>query len=613
MRERRLARKARLVVLMSIIAASFIFAVFALSIPSVPDTPDMVPTSSRTVVLTPHDPIVIDGDSDFASQASSQGWPGDGSVEDPYVIEGYEIDATGQSYAICVKNTVIYFSVNDCYLYQASVSVIALLNVTNAILDNNTCWSTIPSSYANIYLYSSSGNLLRNNTCWQYGKDAISISSSTNNVIEANVCYMSYRGIELYYSDDNRIINNTCSSNGLRGISLEYSSNNSLGNNNCSSNSGSGLAISNSGNNEIVNNTCSQDHFGIFLDSSNDNTLGNNTCSQNTVDLFLQSSSNNDFIDNSWLESQGGVHLVSHSTGNTFENNAMIGVGIVIDPTWSTLADWCTQSIDTSNTVNGSPIFYYRNEIGVTVPSGAGQVILANCTNMVISNESLIDTDIGIQLGYSWENVLQNNNCSSNSLYGIFLHASDGNIIRNNTCSENQGNGVFVDSSNGNTLMNNSCSLNNGDSGNGIVLAGSSVNNLTGNSCFGNAQFGLNIVDRFSRDNMIWNNSFYQNNGAGATYDPLHAQACDWSSGNRWNSTDGYGNYWSDWTTPDIDPPDGIVDAPYDISGDADAKDYYPLTTPQAPIPEFGMMPLVVLAILVAVLLTREAGRSKAD
>jgi hypothetical protein len=116
-----------------------------------------------------------------------------------------------------------------------------------------------------------------------------------------------------------------------------------------------------------------------------------------------------------------------------------------------------------------------------------------------------------------------------------------------------------------------------------------------------------------STNNRIWNNTFIDNNGAGSTYDPNHIQASDELAGNWWNSTDGYGNYWSDWTTPDVAPPDGIVDVPYDIAGTAGAKDYYPLTTtPSEPIPEFGAMPLVLMVLLVAIVLTIGARRRKA-
>ena len=53
------------------------------------------------------------------------------------------------------------------------------------------------------------------------------------------------------------------------------------------------------------------------------------------------------------------------------------------------------------------------------------------------------------------------------------------------------------------------------------------------------------------------------------------------SNKNRWNHS-GIGNYWSDWTTPDQDT-DGIVDFPYNISGTAGAKDYFPLADPWIP------------------------------
>jgi len=63
-------------------------------------------------------------------------------------------------------------------------------------------------------------------------------------------------------------------------------------------------------------------------------------------------------------------------------------------------------------------------------------------------------------------------------------------------------------------------------------------------------------------------------------YNASHIQTYDAGTNNRWNisgSPHGYGNYWSDWTTPDADS-NGVVDIPYSIPGSAGAKDYYPLT-----------------------------------
>jgi len=103
---------------------------------------------------------------------------------------------------------------------------------------------------------------------------------------------------------------------------------------------------------------------------------------------------------------------------------------------------------------------------------------------------------------------------------------------------------------------------------------------------------------------MIWNNTFIGNNGAGETYDPGHIQAFGYG---WWNSTDGYGNWWSDLTKPDANH-DGIVDWSYNLT--SGAKDYYPRTTLSSePIPEFSMMPLVVLAFMAVVVLAGETRR----
>jgi len=125
---------------------------------------------------------------------------------------------------------------------------------------------------------------------------------------------------------------------------------------------------------------------------------------------------------------------------------------------------------------------------------------------------------------------------------------------------------------------------------------------IEGNEILDNTGYGLSING--GSQNMIWNNTFYHNNGAGDVYDPSHVQAHEsgtiGNSSNFWNSTD-RGNYWSDWTGPDVIPPFGIVDLPYNISGSVNAKDYYPLTTPQTPIPEFQSM-LLVMGVIALVL-----------
>ncbi|MEM2900215.1 MAG: DUF1565 domain-containing protein, partial [Thermoplasmata archaeon] len=95
---------------------------------------------------TPHSIIHINGNADFATQALSEGWPGDGTAANPYIINGLDIDAIGGTYCIWIENTNVYFVISNCTLIQASSTStepygagICLKNVMNGKLENNTC------------------------------------------------------------------------------------------------------------------------------------------------------------------------------------------------------------------------------------------------------------------------------------------------------------------------------------------------------------------------------------------------------------------------------------------------------------------------------------------
>ena len=45
--------------------------------------------------LTPHGPISINGNSNFNTTAYNEGWVGNGSITNPYIIQNYFIDSGG--------------------------------------------------------------------------------------------------------------------------------------------------------------------------------------------------------------------------------------------------------------------------------------------------------------------------------------------------------------------------------------------------------------------------------------------------------------------------------------------------------------------------------------
>jgi parallel beta-helix repeat protein len=510
---------------------------------------------------------------------------------------------------------------------------------------------TVPAGAGQIIMANCSDMLIENQSLSDVDV-GIELAFCAGTNVTDNNCSNDTDGVQLLFSNNNSLVNNTCSSNDGNGIFLLNSRNNSLSGNNCSSGNSDGIIAYSSDGLSLSNNTCSGNEYGTRIFDSDKVSLADNNFSSNILyGIQLENCDNSTLSNNScfWNDDYYGIQLYE-SVNVTLERNNLVGDGILIGG--DALAHFNTHSIDTSNTANGRPIYYYKDQIGIAVPAGAGQVLMANCTDMRVENQNLSDAGAGVELVLCTGTTVTNSICSNNEYgvfvggspnstlidntcsycrYGIVLWRSDNNTLVGNNCSSNSEDGVWLAVAQDNSLISNNCSSNGGA---GVNLYYSSRNSLIGNNC-SSCYYGINIYDTCD-DNIlhlnwigynvgygiylgwgyhtrIWNNTFTDNNGAGSTYDPNHVQACDSSGCNWWNSTDGCGNYWSDWTAPDNDS-DGIVDYPYVLDGTAGARDYSPLTTVTTePIPEFGMMPFVVMVFLAAVLLTREARRRKAQ
>ena len=253
-----------------------------------------------------------------------------------------------------------------------------------------------------------------------------------DNIASNNCC-----GIHLMFSSSNNIItNNIASNNHYYGICLSSSSNNNtLASNTLASNNGYGIFLWGSSNNTLASNNCSNNDHGIFLSSSgnnntpsgNNNTLASNNCSNNDVGIFLWFSSNNTLASNT----------MSESTCN-------FGVG------GSSLSGY-TQNIDTSNMVDGKPIYYWVDQKDRRIPSDAGFVGVVNGTNIAVRDLTLTNNWDGVLFAYT-ENSRIENVTASNNCFGIHLCYSSDNMLQNNTANSNNNYGIYLYSSNNNTL-----------------------------------------------------------------------------------------------------------------------------------------------------------------
>ena len=174
---------------------------------------------------------------------------------------------------------------------------------------------------------------------------------------------------------------------------------------------------------------------------------------------------------------------------------------------------------------------------------------------------------IGINLFVSANNNITNCVFNSNSWSGINFSDVKYNVISNCTFSSN-GNGIYVSGVEYNTIENNLFISNDY----GILLWRSNNIYITNNNFNGN-YIGIKI--ELGNSNTVVNNNFIADSNT-------EYQALDDGTNNNWNGST-KGNYWSDWLSPDKNK-DGIVDLPYNISGNAGAKDHYPLTNATQPM-----------------------------
>ncbi len=350
--------------------------------------------------------------------------------------------------------------------------------------------------------------------------------------------------------------------------------------------------------------------------------------------VFLRSG-NNTIADNLLEDNEHGI-LLSAASFNTFQNNSMthniynFGVDpsaplyppewVINPPATPTISPFLTNYVETSNLVNGKPIYWWINRQGEQVPTDAGYIALINSTDMVIKElalhnntqgmllvglrESLItnntvrDTRIGIQMYPGFpstssvsinDNIILNNitnngigikAISTNSTYssnylafntiGIYLVGSkDFNVIEENTIVGNDFPPIeewilgypphFVNDMGYFGL------------GCGIWLE-SSNNTVRGNSIEENG-FGICLSFLYAGlgNNTIYNNNFVSNEEQCML---VHSKPLPY---NEW-SYEGEGNYWSNYVGIDPDK-DGIGNSEFLVDPQIPQNniDHYPL------------------------------------
>ncbi|MCG2826452.1 MAG: right-handed parallel beta-helix repeat-containing protein [Thermoplasmatales archaeon] len=498
-----------------------------------------------------HEPIYIDGNDDFVVGQNGV-VSGNGTESDPYIIEGWDIDASSAN-GIEIKNTDVYFIIRTCVIHDGKSnynSGIFFYNVINGKIDNATS-------------YNNSG----------YG---ILLSSSSNNTISNCAVYNnSYYGIYLsYYSNNNQIINCALYNNSHSIWIHWYSNNNQITNCAVYNNSYYGIYLISSSNNNNITNCYiyNNSNYGIYLDSSSNNEVHYCNIYNNTNYGIYNYNTASEYQVNATYNWWGSANGPGQDGANPVTSNVIYDpwltdpweelTGPVHNINKDTYYDTIQEAIDDANsgdTIEVSCGTYYENVVidktltligedrNTTIidGNGTGDVIYisadwVNVNGFGVRNCGVTLGDAGIEIKSSNNNCIRNCTVCNNTLSGIYLYYYSTNNTITNCNIYNNAVGIFIeDYSNSNIIINCTISSNSND---GIVIIYSSTNNL------------------------IYHNNFISN----------AVQAYD-SCSNYWDN-DSEGNYWSDYDESSEgaydNNTDGIVDTPYAIPGGSNVDNY---------------------------------------
>ena len=211
---------------------------------------------------------------------------------------------------------------------------------------------------------------------------------------------------------------------------------------------------------------------GIWLFDASQNTVADNFVASNDYGIRVEASPNNTLTGNTVQGNWGGLWLIS-APNNKFKDNKMVGnvqnFGLSSNEPPHFLND-----LDSSNTVDGKPIYYWINVLNRAVPAEAGCVVLVNCEDVKIQGLRLSKNKDGIVLAGTRNSVVADN-IITESGSGITAYDSLSDIITGNNINANTAISVNGD---GTKILSNAISASSvGVSTNGsyITVAGNSI------------------------------------------------------------------------------------------------------------------------------------------
>ena len=378
-------------------------------------------------------------------------------------------------------------------------------NSNTTIIDGNRTGNVVTIHANNVYI---TGFTIEQSGENKYG---VLLDGSNASTIRENIITHNYYGIWLNSSEENTVAENTVLGN-TWGIYLKNSKNNTIEKNILSLNSRRALNVDSSFNNSIYKNVVVSNVEGVYLEFSGSNMLRNNTMKKNAYSFGVIGSQLEHFM----------------------------------------------HDVDTSNTIEDKPIYYWVNQRDSQIPDDAGFVAVVNSTGVTVRDLNLTIQQEGLLFVSTKKSIIRNV-CISNARYGLrLISCEDIQVV--NSKFEGNAKGIRLDYSVNNIIKGNVIEENH----EGLFLDNSKENVVKENTIANNIR-GIFIY--YSTHNIIYHNNFINNEKHVFTA-PAKILII-----NNWD-LNGEGNYWSGHVSVEHDE-NGIGDTPFVLDGNN--QDNHPL------------------------------------
>jgi len=477
----------------------------------------------------PHEPIEITCNQDF----EVQGWPGNGSLDKPYLIENLSIITT--DWCIRIQDTTNHFILRNCFISSTNPTPtigILLQNVTHGSIQN----CILEAHQNGLHLDTSSECTVINNTAIG-GYKGFYLDQSYDCNLTLNRATLNWEhGFSIRRSNSCSLIDNVGWDNSIFGFNMETIHDILMVNNIATDNGKYGFYLKEAANCECINNTIARNsQHGIYLADSNQCTFTGNSIFDNSL---------------------AGIYLYYTLncivTRNTLNQNGLLMMG------YSRL-HWVHNI--SNNSVNGKSLGYLLELTDISIDcANYGQVIIVDCQDVNVSRGVFHNATCGLLSGFSQNCRVMDITSTSNSFWGFGLFYTHRFIISNNTVNNNLQHGIHLQYSHDCTIFNNTLSSNTEA---GFHLSPvSNRNNITCNIANNNG-VGFLLSEK-SESNTLYLNRIGPNNSQNAVDD---------GDINIWDDGVAWGNYWSDYDGQGI----------YNISGESNSVDRYPLSLGEIP------------------------------